>query len=145
MTDKSPAELTEDDIRRLVEHFYARVRRDELLGPVFNAKIPEGHWPQHLSHIQDFWSSVFLKSGRFNGNPLAKHILLSGLTPAHFTHWLELFQDTAETVLDPTSAIQFAAMANRIGKSLQLGIAVHHERSGESDGPFAQMGVRRFE
>lgn len=142
MPDQTQAILIESDIKRLVERFYTRVREDELLGPIFNAKIPEEHWPQHLGHIQDFWSSVFLKTGRFKGNPLATHARLPGLTPAHFTRWLALFEDTAETVLEPRAASQFAEMANRIGRSLQMGIAVQHHTSGQEDSPFAHMGVQ---
>lgn len=137
--------MTEDDIKRLVESFYRRVREDELLGPIFNAKIPEENWPQHLIHIQGFWSSVFLKTGRFEGNPLAKHARLSGLTPAHFARWLELFKDTAETVLEPSAASQFTVMANRIGASLQMGIAVQHQKTGQFDSPFADMGLKPFQ
>ena len=34
-----------DDIRLLVDTFYTAIRRDALLGPIFNARIPEDQWP----------------------------------------------------------------------------------------------------
>jgi len=36
-----PELCTEDDVRNLVDTFYARVRNDEALGPVFDAHIAD--------------------------------------------------------------------------------------------------------
>ena len=54
--------VTEEDIARLVPRFYARVRADEVLGPIFNRAI--GDWPHHLGKLEAFWSSVMLKPVR---------------------------------------------------------------------------------
>jgi truncated hemoglobin YjbI len=47
MRKKAAAQRSEDDIGRLVTTFYARVRHDALLGPVFSAPsakaTPHGH------------------------------------------------------------------------------------------------------
>ena len=50
--------MTENQIAMLVDRFYAKVRSDERLGPVFNAAI--GDWPAHLAKLSDFWSSAML-------------------------------------------------------------------------------------
>ena len=44
--------LDEEALGRLVERFYARVREDDLLGPVFNGAI--GDWLEHLERLQAF-------------------------------------------------------------------------------------------
>lgn len=83
---------TEATIRTMVERFYARVQEDDLLGPVF-ARHMSADWPEHLDRMVDFWSSVLLASGRFRGNPRAKHDAIPGLTADHFDRWLELFEE----------------------------------------------------
>ena len=64
--------ITEASLGQLVDTFYARVRRDPLIGPVFNNAIDD--WPDHLDRLQAFWSSVMLTSGRYKGRPLPAHI-----------------------------------------------------------------------
>jgi hemoglobin len=56
-------QISEDGIQRLVDEFYAKVRADPELVPIFNCAIP-GDWGLHLATIRDFWSSVMLTSGR---------------------------------------------------------------------------------
>jgi truncated hemoglobin YjbI len=58
------AELTEASIVRLVDAFYAKVRRDPQLGPVFDRAIGADSWPAHLDKMYGFWSSVMLTTGR---------------------------------------------------------------------------------
>ena len=45
--------VSEDGIRRLVHLFYARVRRDDLLGPVFARALGEtdAAWAAHLARL----------------------------------------------------------------------------------------------
>ena len=74
---------------------------------------------------------------------MLKHAQLSGLTPEHFVHWLELFKQTVEKVLEPNSAVEFVAMANRISVSLQMGLAFNHAQSGYEDSPFKSFGLQR--
>jgi len=44
-----------EDVSRLVNTFYAKIRVDETLGPIFNAIITD--WDVHLSRLTDFWES----------------------------------------------------------------------------------------
>ena len=83
--------LTEDEIGAVVEAFYAKVRRDPALGPVFARAIADEAWPEHLAVIQDFWSSVMLKTGRYRRNPFAAHLRVEGIKPELFDRWLALF------------------------------------------------------
>ena len=138
-----PNLFSEADIKRLVHAFYNSVRQDDLLAPIFAQKIPEDHWPHHMEHICNFWSGIFLKTDRFDGNPLQKHLKLNGLTPDHFGHWLWLFKTTADKVLTPVQAEAIYTMAQRIAQSLQMGIAFQFETSGETDHPFTDFAVRR--
>ena len=134
-------EISENDIRRVVEAFYTEVQRDAVLAPIFATKIGPDDWDKHMSHITDFWSSIFLRTGRFNGNPMLKHAALNGLTPEHFTRWLDLFKTVSGRTLGAEQAEAMEVMATRIGKSLQMGLAVNFEKRGEMDHPFKEFGL----
>lgn len=116
-----PVGVDEPMIETLVHAFYAKVRQDPELGPIFEAAVDD--WDEHLTRLCAFWSSVMLMTGRFKGSPMATHAQVEGLQPAHFGRWLELFQATARQVCPPAAADVFTAKANQIGESLKLGLA----------------------
>jgi hemoglobin len=119
--------ITEESLRHLVNAFYARVRRDCLIGPVFNAAIAD--WPEHLDKLQSFWSSVMLTSGRYKGRPLPAHIRhADGISAASFERWLAIWRETTGEMLDPESAAALQEKARRIAESLSLGISFHRDR-----------------
>jgi hemoglobin len=112
--------IDEAMIEKLVRTFYGRVRRDPLIGPVFESRVED--WDAHIARLCDFWSSVALMSGRYQGRPMAAHLPLPVGT-AHFDRWLELFAATAREVCPPAAAEHFLERAQRIADSLELGIA----------------------
>ncbi len=63
-------------------------------------------------------------SGRYHGSPMQAHARLPDLKPAHFTRWLQLFEQTAGEICPPEPAALFVARARIIAESLQIGIAV---------------------
>lgn len=115
--------ITETGLARLVDLFYSRVRRDPLLGPVFNEAIQE--WPEHLEKLQAFWSSVMLTSGRYKGRPLPAHVKHGeAITPASFERWLAIWRETTNEVMPPEAAVALQDKAGRIAESLALGIEI---------------------
>lgn len=115
--------IDEAMIARLVHAFYARVREDALLGPVFASRIAD--WPVHLERMCAFWSSVALLSGRYHGQPMRAHRALP-VDAAHFDRWLALFADTAREICPPAAADHLLNRARRIAESLELDIAAAH-------------------
>jgi hemoglobin len=113
--------VDEASIHRLVHGFYAKVRQDALLGPIFDSRIAD--WDEHLERMCRFWSSVMTMSGAYHGNPMAKHIRLP-VDAEHFDRWLALFEATAAEVCSPDAAPQFIERARRIASSFELAIAV---------------------
>ncbi len=107
-------------IEKLMRAFYARVRVDPLIGPIFNARIQD--WEPHMVRICDFWSAVMLKSGRYRGQPMRLHLPLP-IDSAHFDRWLDLFERTANEICSADVARQFVERARTIGRSLEMGIA----------------------
>jgi len=133
--------LSESDIGRVVHAFYIEVQKDEMLAPIFATRISADDWESHMEHIASFWSSIFLKTGRFTGNPMQKHAALEGITHAHFQRWLALFREVSDKVLDPAQASAMQTMAKRIAQSLQMGLAVNYERAGQHDHPFTEFAL----
>ena len=112
-------------IERLVHTFYARVRQDPLIGPIFDARIDD--WDHHLEKLCAFWSAVALMSGRYHGQPMQKHLPLP-IDGAHFDRWLKLFEATATELCPPPAASHFIERARRIADSLEMGIASRQGR-----------------
>ena len=115
--------IDEAMIDRLVRRFYARIRDDELLGPIFAARILD--WEPHLQRMCAFWSSVVLMTGRYHGQPMQAHLPLP-VDARHFDRWLALFEATAREVCPCPAADHFVARARQIAGSLELAVAVSH-------------------
>jgi hemoglobin len=111
--------LDEAILRDLVHGFYAKVRADPVLGPVFAARIRD--WGPHLDRMVDFWSSVALMTGRYHGAPVPAHATLP-VTWAHFDRWLALFRETAREVCPPEGADHVTLRAERIARSLHMAV-----------------------
>lgn len=126
------AGITEGMIRTLVHAFYARVRRDAVLGPIFEAHVTD--WPAHLDKLCDFWSSVTLMSGRYKGKPVPAHAMLPGVGRDHFVRWLGLFAATAQELCPPEAAAMFIDRSERIAQSLQMALDLIHRQRLEVHG-----------
>jgi len=113
--------IDEAGLQRLVARFYASVRADERLGPVFERAVDD--WPRHVDRLAAFWSSVMLTSGRYKGSPMAAHLRhAAALTPDLFDRWLALWQSATEAEMPPAAAAALHAAAARIARSLQLAL-----------------------
>jgi hemoglobin len=120
-----PETLDEALIARVVFGFYEKVRADERLGPVFEARIAPDAWPAHLERMCDFWSSILLRTDRYQGHPLQPHLAITEISEAHFERWLALFERTAREVAPPDAADLFIDMARRIARSFRTAIDFH--------------------
>jgi hemoglobin len=112
--------VEEHGIRTMVETFYGRVQEDPMLGPVFDRHIG-GSWPEHMSRMVDFWASVLLGAGRYQGNPLAKHRGIPDLAPEHFDRWLDLFGEVLSEVFPEHVATDVLWRAKRMRQVLDPG------------------------
>lgn len=112
--------LNEENIALLVQTFYGRAREDDLLGPIFNSAVTD--WDHHIAQISDFWSSMMLKTGRYNGRPMRPHLRLP-LRAEHFDRWLQLFEATAREIFPTEIADGFIIRARRIADSFEMGVA----------------------
>lgn len=87
------------DVALLVRTFYKKIRKDALLGPIFNDLIT--NWEEHLVLLTDFWEGQLFLKRTYSGNPVAAHIkvdvhMKGTMTPVHFGHWLQLWFSTID-------------------------------------------------
>lgn len=117
-------EVTEENIKKLVDTFYGKVRHDPSLSPIFAAVIGDSQkqWGPHLEKMYAFWSSIMLTSGRYRGNPMKKHKDLPAFDIKLFDRWLALFAETAKELYAPEIAELYISKSHRIAESLKLGL-----------------------
>jgi len=85
---------TLEDIKKLVNSFYGKVREDELLAEIFNTVI-QNRWPEHLEKMYRFWQTVLLGEHTYIGSPFVPHARLP-VEKQHFERWLKLFYITVD-------------------------------------------------
>lgn len=116
--------LTQDHIKNLVTHFYSKVQKDDLLGPIFN-DVAQVDWDHHIPLICQFWNTIMLKTNEYKGNPYMKHMMLGKQThiqDIHFARWLELFKEEAKKHLPPEATEEIVSKATMIAKALKQGL-----------------------
>ncbi|MCP5464653.1 MAG: group III truncated hemoglobin [Deltaproteobacteria bacterium] len=111
-------------IRLLVDVFYRDIRKHPRLGPVFNDAIgrSDEKWEPHLQKITHFWSSLFLGTKTYRGNPLRAHRELPQFPIELFDEWLDLFHQKAAEIFVPEICKEFKVKSEMIARSLKVGI-----------------------
>lgn len=94
--------MTFEDVKLLVDTFYGNVRKDELLGPIFNDKIGD-RWPEHLDKMYRFWQTLLLSEHTYHGSPFPPHIQLP-INSEHFLVWLRIFDHTVNELFEGEKA-----------------------------------------
>ncbi|WP_126976920.1 group III truncated hemoglobin [Frigidibacter oleivorans] len=120
--------VTRDQIDRVVAAFYAQVRREPVLGPVFAAHVTD--WTTHEAKIAAFWRNAILMDRGYDGSPMRAHLQAGDVRADHFPRWLALFDATLARELPPDVAAAWSALAHRIGQGLRMGVAEVETRGG---------------
>ncbi|MBX3684685.1 MAG: group III truncated hemoglobin [Rhodocyclaceae bacterium] len=116
----SSTPLNRQALHELVHAFYADVRRDPSLGPVFDAAIG-AHWDTHLERMVEFWSTMMLDTRGFAGNVYGTHMKLEGVEPAHFERWMTLWYRHTAHGFKAMDRQRLRETAGMIGRSLFFG------------------------
>lgn len=97
--------ITPENIMQLVKTFYPTILSDEIVGPFFIEKLGEDIsseiWQEHLVLLGHFWASIALGDGTYQGNPLAPHFQMDGISREAFERWLALFSAAVDRVYTP--------------------------------------------
>jgi hemoglobin len=81
------------DVVELVDVFYGKILKDELLSPFFKHLNLEIHLPKMVQ----FWSFVLLDEAGYSTNVVEKHMKMP-LKKTHFDQWLFLFNETIDSL-----------------------------------------------
>jgi len=108
----------EEDAANLVHTFYAKVRADELLGPIFEPIIKD-NWDPHSKRMVDFWSTILLYTRKYNDDPMPKHMQLP-VEKQHFDRWLFLFNETLDDLFAGEIAENAKLRAASIAKIMMV-------------------------
>lgn len=106
-----------DDIKKMVNVFYGKVRKDDLIGPIFNAKI-QNHWNEHLEKLYLFWQSRLFGDPVYSGFPFPPHAQLP-INKKHFDVWLTLFTETVDNLFVGPVANEAKSRAYKIANVFQ--------------------------
>ncbi len=119
--------LDKQDIKHFVDTFYGFVRSDELLAPVFYARIQD-RWPQHLEKMYSFWTTVLLAQNDYHGSPFPPHAQLP-VDHSHFTRWLKLFNRAIDESFQGEKATEAKWRAVKMAELFEHKIA-HYRSQG---------------
>ncbi len=107
-------------IAQLVDRFYAAIRADALLAPVFEPVL-KGRWPAHLARMVDFWCTACKIERSFRGDVYQKHMALPDMAPAHLARWLRLWRQHTEALFAPRQAAHLQDVAVGVARVMHLG------------------------
>lgn len=131
-------EFQQEEIRKLVFTFYKKVRKNDDIGPIFNERIAEDHWPPHLEKMCRFWGSMLGTGEQFAGNPMQAHLPMDEVQPQNFQSWLTLFDETCHEIFDDERAAFVLGKAQMVANSLQMGMGLDRGKRGLKN-PFGPL------
>lgn len=114
-----------EDIKLLVNTFYAKVREDDQLGHIFNDRIQD-RWPEHLEKMYRFWQTVLLDEHTYYGAPFVPHAQLP-VVKEHFNQWIELFFGTVDELFIGEKAERAKWQGERMAEMFHMKIQYYKE------------------
>ncbi|HLH92196.1 MAG TPA: group III truncated hemoglobin [Xanthobacteraceae bacterium] len=126
------AGLTAPLLRDVVQRFYAKVREDEILGPIFEAAIG-ADWDAHMERINRFWlTATRLERSYEGGTFMRAHLKHRSIRAEHIPRWLRLFEETLAERCSPPQAAALLDIAVRMAENVRIGLGrrEHWERMG---------------
>jgi hemoglobin len=116
---------TNADIRLLVDTFYSKIKRDEVIGHFFTTVVTV-NWETHLPVMYRFWDNLVFHTGSYSGNPMAVHVALNKkchMQRFHFERWLQLWNETTDELFEGEKAFQLKQKALSIATVMQIKMA----------------------
>lgn len=85
---------TLEDIKLMVNTFYGRIQKNEVLGPIFEERL-SGRWEQHLEKMYRFWQTILFEEHTYNGAPFPPHARMP-IDESHFIIWVQNWTETID-------------------------------------------------
>ena len=115
--------LSPKELHLVLDAFYEKVKRDDVIGPLFNREVKD--WKAHMQKIYSFWDTMIFHTNTYRTNTMEKHIQLhkrDPLTGAHFDRWLALFDETVDEFHQGEVAHQMKTRALSIATMMKVKI-----------------------
>ncbi len=120
--------INRENIQKMVDSFYPKVLKDEIVGPFFIQKlgsdINSKEWQEHLKLLGDFWAMTSLGDLTYQGSPLAPHFNLPGISKEAFIRWLTLFHQTVDEVYEGNAAEFFKQRSTNIANNFMINLGL---------------------
>ncbi len=121
------------DVSLLVRTFYKKIRKDKVLGPIFNNSITD--WESHLELLTDFWETQLFLKRKYHGNPITAHQEVDEkinhtVTSEHFGLWLNYWFGTIDELY--TGEIAWIAKNRAQKMSTMLFMKIFENRTKNS-------------
>ncbi len=110
------------DIEKLINTFYEQVRKDDVIGYIFN-DVMKVDWEKHLPVMYDFWETLILNTANYTGNTMGVHFLVNKKVPLgkkHFERWMEIFTSTVDSLFEGEVAEMTKKKAKSIADLMQF-------------------------
>jgi hemoglobin len=115
--------VTREQIRAVMNAFYSRVRRDEILGPVFDKVVAEADWPAHLEKVARFWDLAFRLDHNYAAHGfMSAHMKHMHIREEQTRRWLQLFDESLGETCSEREAAAFRAIAQAMTENIRFGL-----------------------
>lgn len=118
-----------EDIKLMVNTFYDNIRKDDLLGPIFNDKLQD-RWAVHLEKMYGFWQTILFDVRAYSGSQFPPHKQLP-VDKTHFDRWIEIFNATIDTIF--SGPITEEAKMRATNMAFMFNHKIEYFRNAEND------------
>jgi hemoglobin len=122
MSDEKRDIESRDDIVRMLELFYSKAFRDELIGRFFIEVVPLD-LETHIPIIADFWESIVFGARGYKKNVMEVHQHihhLSAIKKEHLDRWVQLFTTTVAELHEGNKAELMKQRARSIATLMDI-------------------------
>ena len=115
------SQITPENIQKLMDLFYGKIRNHRELGEIFNRAIgtSDEEWEKHKKKIGNFWMGMRLGEGNYQGNPMKAHLELPPFPRELFSTWLGLFEESLNKIFSQNDAQIILQKAQIIAQRFQ--------------------------
>lgn len=115
------------DIEQMLEAFYARAFKDDLIGRFFTEVVPLD-LETHIPVITDFWEAIVFGTHSYRKNVMEvhRHIHeLSSIKKEHLDRWAALFTQTVDVFFTGSKAELMKQRARSIATLMDIKLNHH--------------------
>jgi hemoglobin len=113
--------ITEESVAALLKRFYAKIRCDPVLAPIYSEVLGE-QWDAHIARMQEFWCSALRVKPGYRGDMLAVHQKIGKLKPSLFPRWLARFREAVVECYAEAPAGAIDDRALKIARNLETAL-----------------------